>query len=210
MNELQIAEQIKPLQIDISDFVQAAMVLVVEDENSYKAANHIREELKTRLAQVEAKEDEFTDPASKLLKKIRSVFKPVKDDIKAALLIVQTKTSDWYVYQKRIEAELQAKENAKAERKFAKNEQSGKSNPLPVPVAAHIELAQKKVEGVVMIDHWDAQVMDISKIPLYSADGIQLMVVNTTALNKIGNESKGKAVIPGVKWNYTPYPRSTR
>jgi hypothetical protein len=200
MNELQIQEQLQPLQVRVGDLVQSAMTLTVDSSESQQAAVNLRELLKKELAGVEAKEKEFTKPLNDTLRKLRDVFRPVKDTISNALLHIQTESSTYYVNQKRLEAELQAKEDKLAARR---------KSPLPVPVSRHVEVAQKVVDGTSFIDHWDAEVTDLSSIPLFWND-IQLLTPITSTLNRLGNESKGKAVIPGVKFNFTPYQRSGR
>ena len=208
-NELQIKEpDITSIQQRIGDLVEAASVLVVQDEESQKAAVVIRAYLKTELANVEAKEDEFTDPITQVLKKFRAIFKPAKDELANAIKTVDQKSTNYYVQQKEIEHKEQERLNKLAEKRFERNEASGKGNPLPVPIAPHVEIAQKKLDGATMIDKWTAVVTDLSKIPCYSGDGVQLMTPIQGALDKIGTASKGKAIIPGVRWDYTPYQRS--
>jgi len=158
MMDLQL--EVKPLQIQISDLVQAATTLTVDDDVSNEAAFAIRKELKAALDKVTARESEFTRPANELLKKVRDVFRPIKDELNSALLHIQSQTSTYHIEQKRIEAELQAKEDRKAERNFNRN----KNNPLPVPVPVHVEIIQK-VDGVAMIDRWVAEIVDIISVP---------------------------------------------
>ena len=196
--------EVKPLQIQISDLVQAATTLTVDNDVSNEAAFAIRKELKAALDKVTARESEFTRPANELLKKVRDVFRPIKDELNAALLHIQSQTSTYHIEQKRIEAELQAKEDRKAERNFNRN----KNNPLPVPVPVHVEIIQK-VDGVAMIDRWVAEIVDINSVPAVW-NGIQILAPVVGELTKIGTSSKGTATIPGVQWKYAPYPRGTR
>ncbi len=201
MNDLQL--EVKPLQIQISDLVQAATTLTVDDDVSNQAAINVRAELKAALETVEARESQFTKPINEGLKKIREVFKPIKDELKNALFHIQKQTSDYYVAQKRLEASLQEKEDIKARKEFNK----GKS-PLPIPVPVHVEVAHKSVNGTSMIDRWEP-VVDIEKVPAVW-NGIQILEPKIGELTKIGTSSKGKAEIPGIQWKYAPYPRGTR
>ena len=209
MNELQIKEpDITSIQQRIGDLVEAASVLVVQDEASQKAAITIRAYLKTELANVENKEDEFTDPLTQVLKKFRAIFKPAKDELANAIKVVDKKSTDYYVAQKEIEHKEQERLNKLAEKRFDRNEASGKGNPLPVPVAAHVETAQRKVENVTIIDYWRVEIKEPTKIPV-TINGVQVMFPIQGALDKVANAAKGKVEIPGAIVLYAPYQRST-
>jgi len=209
MNELQIKEpDITSIQQRIGDLVEAASVLVVQDEESQKAAVVIRAYLKTELANVEAKEDEFTNPLNVVLKKFRAIFKPAKDELTNAIKTVDQKSTNYYVQQKEIERKEQERLNKLAEKRFDRNEASGKGNPLPVPIAPHVEIAQRKVENVTIIDYWRVEIKEPTKIPV-TINGVQVMFPIQGALDKVANAAKGKVEIPGAIVLYAPYHRST-
>ncbi len=214
MNEstaLQIKEpDITPLLTRIDALVSASNIAVTDDVSQKIVTAH-KNKLKELLSEIELKEDEFTKPLNEVLKNIRKVFKPAKDKLNETISFCATELNKYYVDQKELERKEQERQDKLAQKRFDRNEESGKGNPLPVPVSAHVELAQKKVQtdsgGITYIDRWVAEVVDITKIPLY-LNGIQLLIPAQSVLDKLANDSKGKVEIPGVRCVYKPFQRS--
>lgn len=221
MNELQIREQMQPLLVRVDGLARESAKLVAGSPESQQAAIKLHGLLKIDMAQeseglivdspesqqaviklcnllkieqdiVDAQEKEFTKPLNDTLRKLRDVFRPVKDTISNALTIAENAASDYQVKMKQLEADLQAKEDKLASRR---------KSPLPVPVSRHIEIAQKKVEGTNWIDHWECEITNFEIL------ANEYKLPNISALNKVANESKGKVEITGAKILYKPYQR---
>lgn len=82
-------------------------------------------------------------------------------------------------------------EKAKTETKTEELEQRAAAVVAP---QVHVEREQPKATGISTRSTWRAVVMNKALVPE------QYKFVDISALNKLGNSTKGKAQVPGVEW----------
>lgn len=190
---------------------QAKAEITVVDQVSYIAANDLIGKLQSVRKEVIAR---FKDPKAKAAeahKAVCALEKSFLEPVDEKIRLLKDSTTAWYAAeQRRLEAEAERQRNEAEEyvRLAADAESNGDSDTASAAVfeavMAKAEVtAMPKVAGTSMRETWEAVVFDESKVPR------EYLMVNLSALNAVAKATKGKAAIPGVKFE-KKYINSTR
>lgn len=173
--------------------------------------------IKTLAKQLEAKRTAITQPLNQALREVNALFKPAKDWLKQAEVVLKAKLLEYQTEQERIARERQAKADAtarkereKLERRAAKAEAKGKTEKAEVlrevaeaQAAPVIESAAPKLAGIARRVTWKAQVTDelalVKHIVEERRDLMRLVKIDQSALNAEARHLKDELNLPGVE-----------
>lgn len=194
---------IEAQSITIIDNIQYGLAsqLLVEHKQRIKAVKDYWEKPKTIA---KAAHQEICDKEKAML----APFTQAETIIKAAMVNYQRKVED---ERRAAEMEARKRQQEEAERLLAeviKAEKAGnitRANAVmamattidEMPVFS--DVAAPKAAGVSTKKTWKARVTDTSLVPAYHS-GIELRIINQSALNTIARLSNGGAAIPGVEF----------
>ena len=182
-----------------------------------EAAAHDLKAVKALVKQIEEKRTSITQPINQALREVNALFKPPKEYLKRAEVLLKAKLLEYQTEQDRIARELQAeadalarKEREKLERRAAKAAAKGKaekaealSQVAETTAAPVIKSAAPKVAGVVRRETWKAEVTDqlalIQHIVNDRNDLLYLVKIGQAALNDLARTHKDDLDLPGVE-----------
>ena len=173
--------------------------------------------VKRLTKQVNEKRLAITRPLNEALKEVNALFKPAKEWLGQAELLLKSKLLAYQAEQDRIARELQAeadalakKEQEKLDRRAAKAEAKGKAEKAEAlrrvaetTTAPVIESAAPKLSGIATRETWKAEVTDkallFKHIVNERHDLLPLVEINQSALNAQARSLKNELDLPGVE-----------
>jgi len=190
--------------------------LVVIDQASYDYADAISAKANDALKKIDASCDPVIKAAHDAHKAALAQKKTLRDPIEAVKKAIDTKMIAWYkaeqarIAEERRKAEEEARKKAEEEAlaKAAALEAEGltaaAAQVLESPIAVEkVDIPDiEKGAGVSYRESWSAEVSDLMTLVKAIAEGktpLYYVEASMTALNGAMRESKGQAVIPGVK-----------
>lgn len=190
---------------------QAKADITVVDQASFIVANDLIGKLQTIRKEVIAR---FKDPKAKAAAAHKAVCELEKSflaPVEEKIILLKDSTTAWYAAeQRRLEAEAERQRNESEEyaELAADAESNGDSDTATAAVfeavmAKAAVTVMPKAPGTAMREIWKAVVVDESKVPR------EYLTVNLGALEAVAKATKGKAAIPGVKFEKA-YINSTR
>ena len=195
--QIQVLEQeTSALTFDVKPIVTA------DDRTRYNEARIAATDQVKRVEKVEA---EICDPLYKHWKHVKAMFTQAKAPAVALIEAIDRELRADRVKQQQLIAAEQARQNKLAEKRFERQQASGKGTPLPAPVAPIVQDTGKKIVteagAVTWVDNYVPQIVDEAKIPR------EYLMPDMT---KLRSACKAGIEVPGVLRVNEPFQRTTR
>lgn len=222
--EVVVAQVATPEEAEIKDDVtnveRMANEIVIQSEADLQNAVDFVKTIKNSASKVTEFFKPMKDSAYKAHKSVCDREKSMLQPLQTAEKNVKAKIGDWTREQERLrlekEEEMRRQAEAESARKLeeaARLEVEGKKEEAEAALqdAQYTEDAAKnmtvatavpKVSGLSTQKVWEITDVDAAKVPV-EINGIEIRPVDTSAVMKIINMSKGKAVIPGITYRET-------
>jgi hypothetical protein len=174
----------------------------VEDRQRYHEA---RISAADQVKRVEKVEGEICDPMYQHWKRVKAMFTKAKAPAVALIEAIDRELRADRVKQQVAVAAEQARQNKLAEKRFERQQASGKGTPLPAPVAPIVQDTGKKVTteagAVTWVDNFVPHIVDEKAIPR------EYLMPD---MAKLKAACKASIEVPGVLRVNEPFQRITR
>jgi tyrosyl-tRNA synthetase len=196
---------------EVTAMVQQARAMVIASESDRTTAGDVLREAKRRAKLVIESFDEAVKTAHAAHKAAVAHRTKFLEPLQELERILKTKVEAYDQEQARLRAEAERKARAEAEAAAERERQRliKEAEKLKTPelkaerieraeavVAAPIELPPEpeKREGESYATSYEVEITDAAAVPR------EYMIIDAAALRKVGNATKGKLAIPGVRW----------
>ena len=204
--------EVAVIEKDTKDIVAQANEIVITNQKQYEGANVFLRADKMLQKRIHEAFDTIVDSAYRTWKesgnKRKSYLEPVMEAekvVKGKIIVYTDEMEEKRrEEQRRLELKAKAEEDRKRKeleeraKKWAAKGKEEKAEELQEQAEdVHVEApviapAIEKAKNVSISEHWYADKIDVSLLP------VEYLLANVTAINKTGQATKGMAKIPGV------------
>lgn len=215
----ELSKEVKGQLAEVESMAGQVSVWPVTSPEQYRAAAEALKRLKGYQKTLDETRKEATKPLDEAKDTIMGWFRPAQEKVKSAIAHLAEAMISWdsKIAREREEAERRAREQEEKERakiqkgidKAIEKGDLGKAETLQakqesVQVAVAAPASPEKQEGLAISETFFAVVVDFKALP------DEYKLANQSMLDKVAKATKGKAAIPGVKFESKKAVRGVR